>query len=185
MYSPTSKRVLAGAGLGRLGGRMPEHATTVVTDILAGLDYPMLIVTAVAGGERSGCLVGFAAQCSIDPQRLMVWISRANHTAGIASRSQALGVHFPSRAQGDLAALFGAETGDHTDKFRRCRWHDGPLGVPLLDDCQRWVVGTILRRDDTGDHVGHLLEPVASGSGPWEGQLGYQAVRDLHPGHPA
>jgi flavin reductase (DIM6/NTAB) family NADH-FMN oxidoreductase RutF len=166
---------------------MPDPADPADTarDILADLDYPMVIVTAVAGGERSGCLVGFASQASLDPLRLMVWISKSNHTAGIAGRSQALGVHFPSRAQGDLAALFGSETGDRTDKFSRCRWHEGPLGVPVLDDCRRWLVGTVLRRDDTGDHVGHLVEPIAAATGPWEGQLGFQAVRDLDPGHPA
>jgi len=38
-------------------------------DLAADLDYPMLIVTAAADGERAGCLVGFAAQCSIDPLR--------------------------------------------------------------------------------------------------------------------
>src|SRR5215208_7631728 len=34
--------------------------------IVAQLDYPMFIVTAAAGEERGGCLVGFATQASID-----------------------------------------------------------------------------------------------------------------------
>lgn len=35
--------------------------------LTAALDYPMFVVTVAAGGERAGCLVGFATQCSIDP----------------------------------------------------------------------------------------------------------------------
>jgi len=41
----------------------------VVEQFTASDDYPMYIVTAVAAdsGERSGCLVGFTTQCSINP----------------------------------------------------------------------------------------------------------------------
>jgi flavin reductase (DIM6/NTAB) family NADH-FMN oxidoreductase RutF len=158
---------------------------TPASEVLAALDYPMLVVTAAAGEERAGCLVGFAAQCSIDPVRLVVWVSKANRTYRVAERSEALGVHFLAAGQRDLAVLFGGETGDRVDKFARCRWHPGPRGVPLLDDCSRWIVGRILRRDDGGDHVGHLLVPVEASAGEWEGQLGFQAVRDLDPGHAA
>ena len=160
------------------------HVQTVVADIVGDLDYPMLIVTAAGEGERSGCLVGFAAQCSIDPQRLMVWISKENHTARVAAAA-ALAVHFPARDQVSLAALFGSETGDEVDKFSRCRWHPGPGGLPILEECERWLVGTILERIDTGDHTGYLLDPMAAETGPWAGQLCFQAVRDLEPGHPA
>ena len=38
---------------------------------------------------------------------------------------------------------------------------------------------------DSGDHVGVLLEPLVGSVGPWEGQLGFQAVKDLDPGHDA
>ena len=71
------------------------------------LDYPMLIVTAEADGERAGCLVGFATQCSIHPPRFAVWISRQNHTFGVARRAGVLAVHFLSTADRALAELFG------------------------------------------------------------------------------
>jgi flavin reductase (DIM6/NTAB) family NADH-FMN oxidoreductase RutF len=48
--------------------------------LAGGLDYPMFIVTVGDGARRAGCLVGFAAQCSIDPPRFMVWLSKKNHT---------------------------------------------------------------------------------------------------------
>ena len=44
-------------------------------DVMASLDPPMAVVTAASGGERAGCLVGFHAQCSIDPPRFLVDVS--------------------------------------------------------------------------------------------------------------
>jgi flavin reductase (DIM6/NTAB) family NADH-FMN oxidoreductase RutF len=162
-----------------------EDLSATVDRLAGDLDYPMCIVTTVAGRERSGCLVGFASQCSIDPQRFTVWLSKANHTFDVAGDARFLAVHFPSRAQADLAALFGGETGDEIDKFDRCRWHLGPDGLPILDDVARWFAGRILERYDTGDHVGHLLEPVAAACGSWAGQLGFQAASVIDPGHDA
>jgi flavin reductase (DIM6/NTAB) family NADH-FMN oxidoreductase RutF len=155
--------------------------------VTSELDYPMLIVTAAARGERAGCLVGFHTQCSIDPLRWAVWLSKANQTYRVALDATTLGVHFPSTADNDLAALFGSETGDEVDKFARCAWHDGPHGVPLLDQCRNRFVGRVLDTiDDGGDHVCFVLDPLES----WEHEhpftpLMFQSVRDLDPGHPA
>ena len=153
--------------------------------ITADLDYPMAVVTCAGAGEPSGCLVGFSSQCSIHPPRLMVWISRLNHTHGVARRASHLGVHFLAADERHLAELFGSETGDAVDKFLSCRWHLGPEEVPVLDECARWVVGAVLSRRATGDHTGFLLAPVAARCEPWRGQLGFQAARGIHPGHPA
>lgn len=152
---------------------------------LAQLDYPMLIVTTTDGRRRGGCLVGFSAQCSIDPPLLMVWLSKRNHTARVAAGAANLMVHFPACDQRDLAVLFGSETGDDIDKFERCRWQEGPAGLPLLADCTHWVAGRIVHRLDTGDHTGHLLEPFDAASGPWSGPLEFQSIRGLDPGHEA
>ena len=47
-------------------------------DLIAQLDYPMIVVTTASAGERAGCLVGFHTQSSIDPERFAVWLSKAN-----------------------------------------------------------------------------------------------------------
>ncbi len=165
---------------------MPDDtAAEAFQRIAADLEYPMTIVTTVGADERAGCLVGFAAQCSIDPPLLMVWLSKKNRTTRVAQDASSLLVHFPSRDDVELATLFGSTTGDEVDKFARCRWEPGPEGLPLLSDCARWVAGHVLQRFDTGDHVGHLLELFAGAAGEWAGQLGFQAVKDLDPGHGA
>lgn len=164
---------------------LSDSAAEAFQSVVAAFDYPMGIVTTTDGIERAGCLVGFAAQCSIDPPLVMIWLSKSNHTTRVARGASGLLVHFPSSSQRELAALFGQETGDEVDKFARCRWEPGPDGLPLLSDCSRWVAGRIAERLDTGDHVGHLLDPFDAATGDWSGQLGFQAVHDLEPGHRA
>jgi len=154
-------------------------------DLVGDLDYPMMIVTAAADGERAGCLVGFATQCSIHPPRFAVWISRQNHTFRVARRAGVLAVHLVSAGEGPLAALFGGETGDEVDKFARCRWREGPGQVPVLEDCVRWFAGEVVEQIPTEDHVGFLLAPIRAESGPWPGQLGFQSARGISPGHDA
>ncbi len=155
--------------------------------LVAGLDYPMYVVTAAAGGQRAGCLVGFGTQSSIDPPRYWVCISKANHTHGVARRAGALAVHLLGRSHLELARLFGEETGDEVDKFARCDWSPGPDGVtPVLAACPRWFLGRVVDRVDSGDHESFLLQPVGSSAGQAdEAQLGFQQVKDLEPGHPA
>ncbi len=153
--------------------------------IAADLEYPMAVVTTAHREDRAGCLIGFASQCSIDPPLLVVWLSERNRTTRVARTASALLVHFLARDDRPLAELFGTQTGDEVDKFARCRWEEGPDGLPLLSDCTRWVAGHIVERFGTGDHVGHLLRLFDGAAGEWTGQLGFQAVKDLKPGHPA
>jgi flavin reductase (DIM6/NTAB) family NADH-FMN oxidoreductase RutF len=153
-------------------------------EVVARLDYPMLIVTAAADGDRSGCLVGFSTQCSLKPLRFLVCISQANHTAAVADRSEHLAVHVLDRADLELSLLFGEQTGDRVDKFAACTWTDH-RGVPVLDGPKAWFIGRVVDRVPLGDHVGHVLEPV---EGELRGELellSFQQVRDMEPGHPA
>lgn len=156
-------------------------------DALVGaFDYPMYIVTCTDGTRLAGCLVGFAAQCSIAPPRFMVWLSEKNYTCDVARDADVLVVHRLTKADRELARLFGGTTGFDADKFARCGWHRGPGGAPVLDDCPGWFAGEILSREVTGDHVAHLLRPVAvEAGGGAEPQLGFQDVRDFEPGNEA
>ncbi len=153
--------------------------------LTGALDYPMFVVTAAGAGERSGCLVGFLTQCSIDPVRFLVCLSHKNHTTRVAGQASQLGVHLLGQDQRRLAELFGTTSGDDTDKFERCRWTPGPGGTPLLADCPGWFLGSILARHDLGDHVGFLLEVNDAQAEPRSALLTFQAVRDLNPGHDA
>lgn len=152
--------------------------------LLVSFDTAMTVVTTASDGERAGCLVGFQAQCSIDPPRYAVWLSKANHTCRVGTRAEHLVVHFLTSDDHDLAELFGGLTGDEVDKFERCAWSPGPGGVPILDRCTNHVVarrGTVL--DEGSDHVCVVLEPVTVSSGPTFEPLRLSQVTDIEPGH--
>lgn len=149
------------------------------------LDYPMYVVTAVADEERAGCLVGFASQCSIQPSRFTVWLSKANRTYSVASRSQVLVVHLLPSRRHDLAELFGGRTGDDVDKFAVAEWETGPYGVPVLAGARAWFAGRVLDRADWGDHVGFLLEPLDAEAASSGSSLTFRDVTDIDAGHPA
>jgi len=152
--------------------------------LVADLDYPLFIVTVAAGDERSGCLVGFATQCSIHPSRYWVCISKANHTWGVAVRAETMVVHVPSPDERGLAELFGEKSGDDVDKFESVEWRPGPDGrTPLLGDCTRWFAARVLQQVDSGDHTSFLVEAFAASSGDETAQLGFQQARDMTPGH--
>ena len=160
-----------------------DDTERVFNELTGEIDYSMLIVTTSAGTERAGCLVGFATQCSVDPPRYLVCLSEKNRTLRVADRSDALIVHYPGADQAELVELFGGETGDDIDKFARCRWHEGPMGLPLLDDCPRWFAGAITDRIPLGDHVGFLLAPVAARSGGSGDSFLFHRAKWVDPGH--
>jgi flavin reductase (DIM6/NTAB) family NADH-FMN oxidoreductase RutF len=164
---------------------MDDRTETAFNEIVAELDYPMLVVTAAAGERRGGCLVGFATQSSLDPARHLVCLSKQNHTFRIAERARSLGVHFLPADAGDLARLFGEQTGDEVDKLARCDWEPGPDGVPLLERCRNRFVGRVLGRLDCGDHVAFLLEPIVASAGEDLEPFPFHRAKRLEPGHPA
>jgi flavin reductase (DIM6/NTAB) family NADH-FMN oxidoreductase RutF len=167
--------------------------TTDFDAFLAPLDPPLLIVTTAAGGERSGCIVGFHAQCSIGPSRYALWLSKTNHTYGFVPRAVRWAAHVVTAEDRGLAELFGGQTGDEIDKFARCAWTEGPGGVPLLDDLPRRIVGRRLAIDDHGgDHVCVTISvdrvDVPGGADDDEGAPAPLRAKDLagmQPGHPA
>jgi flavin reductase (DIM6/NTAB) family NADH-FMN oxidoreductase RutF len=152
---------------------------------LGELDYPMFIVTARAGDELAGCLVGFATQCSIDPVRFIACLSDKNRTFRVAQQTDVLAVHLVPEGGEELAELFGEQTGDEVDKFSQVPWTPGPGGVPVLDDCGSWFAGRILNRLDTGDHWAFVLEPVRGADDGTEGAFTFQEARWMEPGHEA
>jgi flavin reductase (DIM6/NTAB) family NADH-FMN oxidoreductase RutF len=153
--------------------------------LVGNLEYPMFIITARApDGEPLGCLVGFTTQASIDPPRFLACLSHNNRTFRRGRDATMLGVHAVPADAGDLAELFGGETGDETDKFARTPWHEGPEGVPILDRCENWFAGRVLRHWDAGDHDAFLLEPVEGASGEG-GEFTFHRAKRIDPGHEA
>jgi flavin reductase (DIM6/NTAB) family NADH-FMN oxidoreductase RutF len=161
-----------------------QHTEKTFTSLMGELDYPMFIVTTVAAdGERSGCLIGFATQISIRPPRFLVGLSEKNRTYRVAQRAEHVAVHFVPADGEALAELFGSETGDETDKFARCAWHEGPEGLPILDDLPNWFAGRIRERVPGGDHDALILDPIAAERDAEEQELTFHRAKRIEPGH--
>ena len=161
---------------------MPDAFDTIV----GRLDYPMFVATTVGGGERAGCLVGFATQCSIDPARFLVCVSDKNRTYRVLREADALALHVVPDDAGDVVELFGGETADDVgDKFERCAWRPGPEGLPILERCPSWFAGRILERVELGDHVGHVVEPFAGEAGHGGRAYPFSRAKHVDPGHEA
>jgi flavin reductase (DIM6/NTAB) family NADH-FMN oxidoreductase RutF len=157
-------------------------AATEFARFAAALDYPLFVVTTSVESELTGCLIGFATQCSIHPPRFLACISKKNHTFQVAAQSAVLAVHIVDENNKEIAELFGGQTGDSVDKFKAVNWHIVD-GVPVLDACARWFTAAVSERIDLGDHVGHVLEPLSVQAGPDSSQLTYQQAHDIEPGH--
>jgi flavin reductase (DIM6/NTAB) family NADH-FMN oxidoreductase RutF len=162
-----------------------EPAEKTFQRLVAQLDYPMFIATVAAGGERAGCLIGFATQCSVHPPRFLAGLSDKNRTHRVAQGADSMAIHLVPEDAGELAELFGGETGDEVDKFERCEWRPGPGGVPLLDGCPNRFVGRILDRVDFGDHSGLVLEPFYADEDTSGAQLSFHRAKRIDPGHKA
>jgi flavin reductase (DIM6/NTAB) family NADH-FMN oxidoreductase RutF len=153
--------------------------------LIAGSNPSMVVVSAAAGDEVDACLVGFHSQCSIEPVRYAVWLSKANHTHRLAVQAEVLGVHWLRPSQRDLASSVGSVSLDRrADKMAAIPWHRGPGGAVLIDDVAGSFVGRVVHTHDDGDHVCFVLEPC-SATGDGEDVLRFDAVRDLDPGHDA
>jgi flavin reductase (DIM6/NTAB) family NADH-FMN oxidoreductase RutF len=172
--------------LPRCAGSLARVPASAFDEIVGRLDRPMLIATTAARGELSGCLVAFATQSSIDPARFLVCISDKNRTHRVLDGgADAMAIHVVPADADDLVELFGGETGDEQDKFDRCAWHEGPEGLPVLDDCGSWFAGWIVDRLPLGDHVGRVLEPF-DGRAAYEGPAyPFSRAKRVEPGHEA
>ena len=163
-----------------------DDGSSAFDSIVDSLDGPMVVVTAAVDSERAGCLVGFHAQSSIDPKRLTIWLSKANHTVRVTLRATHFAVHFLAADQFAIARHFGTRSGDDGDKFLAWATSTGAGDVPLLDDVPHWMV---LRRtallDEGGDHVCVVGEVVEARSTGRFVPLRLAQVIDLRAGHGA
>lgn len=166
-----------------------SRVTATFNELVTALNAPLVIVTAASRGDRAGCLVGFHGQCSIDPPRYAVWLSKANHTCRTALQSTHLAVHILGACDMRLAELFGTTTGDEIDKFKDHPTSTGPGEVPILTECPHRFVGrrtTIL--EDGSDHICFIIEPeqqTGFGGGDIPAPLRLHDVSYLRAGHPA
>ncbi|MDX3384317.1 flavin reductase family protein [Streptomyces niveiscabiei] len=118
------------------------------------------VAVITASGEHGP--VGFTAtsltSVSAEPALLSFGIGTGASSWPAISRARHVGVHLLGEHQADLAATF-ARSG--ADRFGApTAWHEGPEGVPVLDDVLAWLVCRVHTRVPAGDHRIVLAEVV-------------------------
>ncbi len=152
--------------------------------LMASTDPPLIVLTTAAEDEQVGCLVGFHAQSSIDPQHYCVWLSKANHSYRVGLRAKHFAVHFLTTEDLEVAERFGTVSGEDADKFAGIDVDLDENGVPLLSACpNRMTLERIAVLDDGSDHV-CLTTRVTSAhtTGSFE-PLHVSSATHLDPGH--
>jgi flavin reductase (DIM6/NTAB) family NADH-FMN oxidoreductase RutF len=164
-----------------------DDTSAAVDQFVLATDSAMLAVTVAVDGAVDGCLVGFHGQCSIDPQRYAVWLSRANHTYRLADRAEYLAVHSLPATATALAAQLGSITLDRNpDKLRFVATDVEPAtNAAVLRGADGWFVGRIVGRAVGGDHECFVLEPVRAEAPSTAPRLRHHDVAHLRAGHDA
>ena len=152
--------------------------------LMASADPPLIVLTTAAEDEQAGCLVGFHAQSSIDPQHYCVWLSKANHTYRVALRAKHFAVHFLTTEDLEIAERFGTISGEGTDKFAGIDVDLDEYGVPLLRACpNRMSLERIAVLDDGSDHVCLTTRVSAAETRQRFVPLRVSSATHLDPGH--
>ncbi|MGW3953125.1 flavin reductase family protein [Streptomyces sp. NPDC004752] len=125
------------------------------------------VITAQGGGSPVGFTATSLSSVSAEPPLLSFGIGVGSSSWPVISKADYIGVHILGEQQEDLAGTF-AKSG--ADRFGApTRWHEGPEGVPLLDDVLAWLVCRVVGRIPAGDHR-LILAEVVLGDPPGDGR---------------
>ena len=143
--------------------------------MLEMVDRVVWVVTATAGGARSGLLATWVMQSSLDPgaPKVTLSLNSQNYTTQLIEQSGVLGLHLLRPDQTDLAWGFGLRTGRETDKFAGLMIRAGASGAPILVDCLASVECRVLRKVEIGDRL-YIWSKVVSSASACSGEPLYE-----------
>lgn len=165
---------------------MTTHPTEASVDeasmreVLGHFATGVVVVTA-AGADGP---VGFTCQSfgslSLDPPLVSLAAARASSTWPRIRQIGTFCVNVLADDHEHYSVRF-ARSG--TDRFSGVRWRPGPVGAPVLDGVAAWVVATLEREYDGGDHTIVVGRVVAMDADPDRGPLLFHRgrYRRVHP----
>ncbi|MGX8909575.1 flavin reductase family protein [Streptomyces netropsis] len=125
-------------GAGELRTALRGHASGVA------------VLTAATPSGPAGVTITSFTSVSAEPALVSFALAETSSTWARIKDCRRFGIQLLGAAQRDVAERFAAAG---VDRFAPpTRWHTGPHGVPLLDDCAAWLVGTRHRQLKLGDH---------------------------------
>ncbi|WP_225833363.1 flavin reductase family protein [Streptomyces sp. NK08204] len=116
------------------------------------------VITARGDSGPVGFTATSLASVSAEPPLVSFGVGTSASSWPVIAEAEHVGVHILGEHQGELAATF-ARSG--ADRFGApTAWHEGPEGVPVLDDVPVWLVCRVVGRIPAGDHRIVLAELV-------------------------
>jgi flavin reductase (DIM6/NTAB) family NADH-FMN oxidoreductase RutF len=144
---------------------------SAISDILAGLDRELWLVTAQAGARRGGLIATFVSSASLvaDLPRMLIGLAKQHHTWELIEQSDAFALHLFGEDHLDWVWRFGLASGGTVDKLDGLAVSAGASGSPRLAEALAWLDCRVEARLDTGDRTIYLAE-VIDGAKPRPGQ---------------
>ncbi|MEU5580584.1 flavin reductase family protein [Streptomyces huasconensis] len=128
-------------GAGELRTALRGHASGVA------------VLTAATPTGPAGVTITSFTSVSAEPALVSFALADSSSTWARVKDCRRFGVQLLGAAQRDVAERFAAVG---VDRFAPpTRWHTGPHGVPLLDDCAAWLICARHHQLRLGDH--HLV----------------------------
>jgi flavin reductase (DIM6/NTAB) family NADH-FMN oxidoreductase RutF len=144
---------------------------------------PLVVVTAAAGGRRSGQVALSVHGASIVPERprLSAGLWKGNLTRDLVEEAGAFAVHLLRDDQDELIYHFGMASGHDVDKFAIVAFETGTTGAPIVPGCLAAFECRVVNAMDAGDHTIFLGDVVATHAGAPGEPLWWRDLRTRMP----
>ncbi|MFE0104714.1 flavin reductase family protein [Streptomyces sp. NPDC059009] len=128
----------------------PTVGAAQLRTALRGHASGVAVLTAAAPSGPAGVTITSFTSVSAEPALVSFALAETSSTRARIKDCQRFGIQLLGADQRDVAERFAATD---VDRFAPpTRWHAGPHGVPLLDDCAAWLVAARHRQLALGDH---------------------------------
>jgi flavin reductase (DIM6/NTAB) family NADH-FMN oxidoreductase RutF len=134
----------------------------VFRKVMGSFASGVTVVTATHNDTRYGMTVSSFCSVSLDPQLLLVCITKTLPTHHAISNSGVFGVSILSAHQADISQQFASRV---VDKFAGIAVTNSPLGVPLIDQTCAAIECIVEHQYAGGDHtifVGRITHAIVT-----------------------
>lgn len=142
-----------------------------VDSLLKLVDQEIWLVTAAAGGKRSGLTATWVSQASLDRERpvLLAGLSPRNFTTELVEQSGLFTAHLVQHDLVPLAFRLASTSGRDVDKLADVPVVAHESGSLILKQARAWFSCRVFHRLDAGDRRffwGEVIAAGETGSGP-------------------
>lgn len=126
------------------------------------------VVTARAEERRHGMTATAFASVSVDPPLVLVCVNRESTTFQIIDEGQTFAVNVLAEGQDRISNHFASSLTD-PDRFTGISWHEGEMGLPLIDGALATLECKVVRHHDEGTHrvfIGHVEHAITADGAP-------------------